>query len=428
MRLDEIFTPTDTPTHTYVKREDLKLESTLKARIELPKSIVSISGPSKSGKTVLVDKVLRSENVIKISGSEIKNANDIWHQTMAWMDAPSSITTTSSKLKGRGGGVGVAGKAGLDSVSSVSGNLSLNLNSSNSETTSKTYLNTGMNNVVRKIANSEYVLFIDDFHYIDKNLQNEIGRQIKVAAERGIKILVATVPHRADDAVRSNPELAGRVAAVNFDFWSKEHLRQIADLGFDKLRIKIADEVIERIVDEAMGSPQLMQSICFCLCEQLGVFHPRSIISLKSEQVAVDTNTLKSALLKTSEMTDLSHAIKLLHTGPKSKGQDRKVHAFKDGSKGDVYRALLLAIKSDPISLSFSYDEIMRRLKDVCADADTPTGSSVNSCLDKMNKISESQRPGRPVLAWDEKTLDIVDPYFAFFLRCSDITERLKNA
>lgn len=108
-----------------------------------------------------------------------------------------------------------------------------------------------------------------------------------------------------------------------------------------------------------------------------------------------------------------------LHSGPKTRGQERKEHDLFDGTRGDVYRAVLLAIRADPIAMSFSYDEIMTRIKSVCL-ADSPVGSSVTSCLEQMHAITEGLQPGRPVLAWDGDRVDVTDPYFAFFLRCSD--------
>lgn len=69
--------------------------------------------------------------------------------------------------------------------------------------------------------------------------------------------------------------------------------------------------------------------------------------------------------------------------------------------------------------MSFTYEDIMKRVKGVCK-ASSPVGSSIMSCLEQMNLLSESSRPGRPVLVWDGDRLDVTDPYFAFFLRCSD--------
>jgi hypothetical protein len=112
-----------------------------------------------------------------------------------------------------------------------------------------------------------------------------------------------------------------------------------------------------------------------------------------------------------------------LHTGARTRGTERKIHDFHDGSKGDVYRAILLAIKNDPATLSFSYDDILQRVKNVCA-GEAPVGSSITSALEQMRIIGEEVAPGASPLSWDGDALDIADPYFLFFLRCS---EKLKH-
>ena len=62
----DVFTPTDVPTVTYVERASHHYEEDLRKAFKIPKMIVSISGPSKSGKTVLVTKVVAPENLIHI--------------------------------------------------------------------------------------------------------------------------------------------------------------------------------------------------------------------------------------------------------------------------------------------------------------------------------------------------------------------------
>ncbi len=54
----EVFTPNDVPTFSYVERKERKFEERLRESLSIPKMIVSLSGPSKSGKTVLVKKVI----------------------------------------------------------------------------------------------------------------------------------------------------------------------------------------------------------------------------------------------------------------------------------------------------------------------------------------------------------------------------------
>src|SRR6056297_3162172 len=111
-----------------------------------------------------------------------------------------------------------------------------------------------------------------------------------------------------------------------------------------------------------MGSPQLMQTIGFCLCQVLGINQPLP----EKERLEVTEDAITKALFQTSHFTDFSKMLTSLHSGPKTRGQERKEHQLVDGTSGDVYRAVLLAIRTDPIAMSFSYDEIMSRIKDGC--------------------------------------------------------------
>jgi uncharacterized protein len=94
-----------------------------------------------------------------------------------------------------------------------------------------------------------------------------------------------------------------------------------------------------------------------------------------------------------------------------------------DGTTGDVYRCVLLALKSDPAILSFPYDEMLKRTRQICK-GDTPVGSSVSESLLQMHKLANAIQ-STPVIEWDEDVLDIVEPYFLFFLRCSPALEKL---
>ena len=54
VKATSVFTPTDVPNVTNVERQTKNFEEELRRAFQIPKMIVSISGPSKSGKTVLV--------------------------------------------------------------------------------------------------------------------------------------------------------------------------------------------------------------------------------------------------------------------------------------------------------------------------------------------------------------------------------------
>lgn len=415
MKINQIFTPNDIPTITYVGREDLKLEERLSEFLSIPKMITSISGPSKTGKTVLVKKVIHEDLIVPVVGPALVNAEDVWSHALRWMEAPTTSTKTvtkghSASLSGTGGG-----EIGIPLVAKGKASTTLSGATSSTEATAQTFSAGGLAQVIKEIANSSFVLFLDDFHYIKPEIREDIGRQLKAAADNGVRILTASVPHRSDDVVRSNSELRGRVAALDVGKWEERHLTMIARKGFSHLNVDLAPALERRLASEAHGSPQLMQTICYCLCDATGI----AGIQKDHKRLDVSEAQINEALSRTSQFTDFTKMVSTLHSGPRTRGTERKVHNLIDGSSGDVYRAVLLAIKSNPVSLSFTYEELINRVKLVC-QGESPAGSSITQCLEQMQTICEQTQVGSQILAWDGDNLDIVDPYFAFFLRCSD--------
>lgn len=414
-----VFTPTDVPTITYVERSTKNYEEELRKAFQIPKMIVSISGPSKSGKTVLVTKVVSKDNLIHIYGASIKSADDLWNSVLAWMGGPIEVTETSGMKKAGTASATGGGKMGIpfvaEGTASATGSATLE---SNTQTTKK-IATSHLDRIVMEIGGSDFVVFVDDFHYIEPTVREEIGRQIKAAAERGVRICTASVPHRSDDVVRSNTELRGRVTAVDMTYWSANELEEIAYKGFRELNVDLAPSVLQGLSNEAFGSPQLMQAISLNFCFE------SNIGETLGEHLRIDVSPekVRQVLERTSSSTDFSTLLNVLHAGPKQRGTERKQFTFKDGTVGDVYRCVLLAIRTDPSSLSFRYDEMLKRTVGACV-GDSPVGSSVSESLGQMAKLAKTIQQA-PVLEWDEDVLDIVEPYFLFFLRCSTHLDRL---
>jgi len=101
------------------------------------------------------------------------------------------------------------------------------------------------------------------------------------------------------------------------------------------------------------------------------------------------------------------------------KGQDRNKYDLIDGTNGDVYRCILLALKQDPGRLTYSYDQMLQLVRDVCQGNKHPPGSSISEALEQIDRIAVATSPSAQILEWDRHSLDIVEPYFMFFLRKS---------
>ena len=415
----EVFTPTDVPTYTYVERSTRDFEADLRNAFSIPKMIVSISGPSKSGKTVLVTKAVAPENLIHIYGATIRDARDLWKNVIAWMGGPIERTRTEGSRLAGDIGTTLGGKAGIPLLAEGKVDIKGTVSADTSTSTAEKHDPTSLEAVAKEIAGSEYVVFIDDFHYIETAVREQIGKEIKAAAERGIRICTASVPHRQDDVVRSNPELRGRVTAVDMSYWTEKELQEIGTKGFEKLNVTMPSGLIEALAAEAFGSPQLMQTICLSLCFDRNIAESKFV----SQKIEQHPGLLKQTFERATATTDFSSLVATLHSGPKLRGTERKQFAFSDGTSGDVYRCVLLTMKADPSGLSFTYDQILRRSEQVCKDV-SPAGSSVSLSLGHMADLAKTVQQAQ-VLDWDENVLDIVEPYFIFYLRNSDQLARL---
>ncbi len=249
-----------------------------------------------------------------------------------------------------------------------------------------------------------------------RDVQAETAKSLKEAVRLGVKVCTAAVVHRGDDLVRANPELRGRVRAIDLEYWKSNELRKIATVGFDALNMDVDAGLIDQLVGEAAGSPQLMQLLCLQACFVLdGRVKP-----ILRRRVEVSKGQRQSILEQTSSATDFRSLIDVLDAGPKTRGQERKVYSFHDGSSGDVYRAVLKAVAHDPPKLSFAYGELLERTATVCV-AEAPIGSSVVSTCLHMSRLALEKFPRERAIDWDEQKqiLDIPDPYLLFYLRWS---------
>jgi hypothetical protein len=258
----DVFTPGSFPEYTYVERTERGLEQNLRDSLETAGQVVSISGPSKSGKTVLVERVVGKDMLITVTGASIREPDDLWNQILDWMDFPTS--TSSSRTVGGSLGVDVTAKGGLaipliaKGEVGATGHTGLNAGS----TIGSTKERRGLQQVIREIANSSFVVLIDDFHYMPRELQTEVAKLLKESVRLGIKIVTATVTHRGDDVLRANPELRGRVRSIDLAYWTPTELRAIATTGFTALNADFENFTADAFAKESAGSPQLMQLLC----------------------------------------------------------------------------------------------------------------------------------------------------------------------
>lgn len=401
--------PGGRPTITYVPRGDLRLESEVGDYLDSRHKILSVSGPTKTGKTVLLtNQVGDNFGPIWLSGGTINTVDDFWSTIADELELPTETGmdgglshTQSGKFSGELSGGFI--KGGGDKGSSVTRGRKM---------TERTTVSPKRASRRKLKEDPNRVIVVDDFHYVSPDVQVEIVRGMKDLVFDGVGFIVAAVPHRAYDVVKVEKEMTGRVAQLEVGFWSDDDLKEIAKRGFSALNVVVSDALVARLVREAFQSPHLMQEFCRQLCADNGITETCSAPVGIGEP---DWDFFFSRLAPGASKA----AFDLLARGPRQRS-DRKVRHLRDGQEADIYGAVLRAIAHTGPLTELTYEQLRSALRAVLSSSDEPPQKhEVTRVLDEMTRIARDQIDGEPVVDYDGElaTLYISDPYFAYWLR-----------
>ncbi|MXR21363.1 hypothetical protein [Halobacterium bonnevillei] len=414
MRVHDVFTPGDYPKHTYVERDQGEHEKNLEFRLRGAACIISLSGPSKSGKSMLLNNVVDklNYNLVTVHGSKINSVSDLWGNVLDELYAPESTEVSSTEEE-------ETTKEGSAGIRTPVGEIGGGASKRDQQTTEKTDVHNrrGLSQVIDSVKLDEFVLFIDDAHYIDKELHTNISESIKDAYERGMSICVAYIPYRSDDLTRANPDLSGRIESINMDYWDSSDLKKIGEKGFKKLNLYPKELVLSNLSRESIGSPHLMQKLCLELCNEIGVYE-------KQEEMApmdVKTEDLKNILRRTGSGMDYSTIYDIMSGGVAKRGGERNIFNFPKSESGDVYDVIVRVIASDPPKLTLDQNEIISTVEDICL-SEKPQSGNLTQAIQRVDKWISESNGDEHVFEWvdDRKNLEIPDPYLLFYIRWSD--------
>lgn len=412
VKATEVFTPGTLPKYTYYERPELNLEQQLLDAVDTPGMIAAVSGPSKSGKTVLCESVVGIKSLLLVTGGGIESEADFWHRIRARLNVPASSSSLSGTSKSRE--VGATAKAGLGFLFKGEAGLDGKIGRGEQEQSTLQFEGVSGVELLEVVRSANKTLVVDDFHYIDREIQVSLVEQFKEAARAGCTIVVVSVPHRADDAIRANPDLRGRLRLIDVKYWTDDELLHIPRLGFSTLNVQPDSGVVTRFASESLSSPQLMQSLCLELCRSEQIYEQQATLKPIPFEEAKVKKVLQTIATTSSAQTPLDILVK----GPRVRGTERNTYELLDGSRGDVYAVVLRAIASGEPTLSLSYNQIRERVGRV-TKGEPPSGSSIVSTLTQMDEASGKMKQGDRVLDWDpeKETLNFPDPYFLYYLR-----------
>lgn len=197
MQAKEVFTPGSFPTVTFVSDHLIEKQRILRDALDMGNVVVALSGPSKSGKTVLVERVIGKDNLLHITGSGVDSPKKLWERVFDLTGAPVEIKTTEGATSQSNASTTLEGGIGGFLKGQVGGTKT----TSEQDSVTRGRSIDSLQLLIREIKGSGFALFIDDFHYINHDAQIELAQHIKEAIRQGIVIICASVPYHSDDVL-----------------------------------------------------------------------------------------------------------------------------------------------------------------------------------------------------------------------------------
>jgi hypothetical protein len=363
----EVFVAGQSPTITYNPRDDLHLEAeVLEYREQFGKAL-SVSGPSKSGKTVLIERIFPKGEAVWVEGGDLSSADHFWQRLADGLGLFDEIRERNERgtQRGRGGGAEL-GPPGLR------GSWRGSSSSSEAEATERARTRTLPDLVRHALEREPLAIVIDDFQYVPQNVRRAIARAIKTLITRTHVVLIA-VPHEAFEPVRAEPDMGGRVWQLAVEPWQVYELMFIAHEGFNALHIVDGREDVGQLLAQtSYGAPFLMQQLCHDYARAIGVKETAA------EAVPADEpGDWREFFTRVAERTKPGVFDNLLR-GPDPRGQERTKRRFKIiDATIDIYGAVLYGISKVGVDRSIPSGEIVRALQDSLHEA--PQSNQVSS-------------------------------------------------
>jgi len=384
----EVFVAGKQPTITYNPRDNRHLEREVRTYVDQPGKALSVSGPTKSGKTVLIDRLLPPDRAVWLQGSDLDTITAFWRGIVDSLNAFDQVAETLDEGSSRGNDMGA--QVGLPHAINFTWSRSRGTSLSTSRSGSRSR---PLPDVAREaLRETPYPVVVDDFHYVEADVKRALARAVKTLIGTTHVILIA-VPHEAFEAVRAEPDMDARIWQLRISHWSIAELEYIAREGFRALNILDPRETVGRELARASyGAPFLMQQLCYDYALSLGV------VATASDPITAAPPPNWDDFYRRIADRSVPGVFDRLARGPNPRGQQRIDRVLNDGRNTDIYGAILFAISKAGTRTTIRPSELTRILENELR-RNPPTRQQIVASLGHMKDIArEARGTGDPAL------------------------------
>ncbi len=236
---------------------------------------IAIHGSSKQGKSCLRKYHLEDDkDCITIQCTRDTTRAILYEMVLKKAGLDYEITESKSITGNHKVQVRIEGEGKIPFVSKASGSGEYEYNRENEASTEKKYLQIDLgnpNDIVRVLQQTNFDKFIviEDFHYLDEEIQQNLAFDLKVFFDVSqINFIIIGVWLESNKLILFNGDLVGRVTSINADSWTPSDLNKVIRNGFSLMNISFPDDVVELATEACQGNVGLLQEICYKICEE----------------------------------------------------------------------------------------------------------------------------------------------------------------
>lgn len=269
LRTSEVFKISGVPTHTFVERLDFNAR--INEFFTSKDNVLLFLGYSKSGKTVYRKKHLEKDGfqIITFRCNNESTIDQLYDQIASETNQGQIISSTNQQ--GSKSAFGNTSTVGIKDTASSTSSMSEEVNYSYALTEEKTKVKIDVNFLCNKLKHKKILIVIEDYHLVQARFNKTLSEDLKHFLDDEILFVLLGIPSSPNRALRTNPDLSGRMEHLVFDYLSIDEIKEIINLGCQKLNVFLSEDVIDEIIKASMKNAFLVQYICKFLFVNSGI-------------------------------------------------------------------------------------------------------------------------------------------------------------
>lgn len=419
--LNEVFGVTSTPVKSYLERDSV--DAHFRAALLTDKHIV-VYGASKQGKTALVSRYLPYNDNIVVRLSSGSTTEDIYKSILRQSNVELVESIDQEDSHKISGGLKSKILAKIPFIGSTDIEASANAESASKTITKYKSISINISlpqdvSEAINIAGMRKRIILENFHYLDVEVQRRIAFDLRNFQEMGIYFVILGVWRQKDKLRTYCPDLTDRVDEVAVEPWEETDFEQVAKRGCDELRAHISLKIVEYCVSNSFGSVGVFQELIKETCVSAGL-----LASADTVFFIDDITHAQEAVRKKSEHYGLSHrqALQMIATGNVTHSTTKELAPLH---LPYYLVKSILAAGYDGFEKGLDRSDLTARIKSIHHRPDNVRPGDMTNLLNGLSTLQFKKSINPPLIDYDEdkRRLFAIDSTFFFFLKNCDLIE-----